>query len=215
MIRTDAVKLTVISAVAFRQKLQNKESVLTILRPDYKQPGMASISRKTGEAIPAANTNLKKYPLDAFAEAAELTRSLPYKKQKNVKLSRDMMVEELKDVPADKEDEVVIDSAEYQKIVDHYSDKNGKLSYDLMNKDFIRFAKSSKVVKDMVAEKKSAAAIRNYVVSNKFKNISGNHDLSGKQLKKITELLDEANPKHVYKEFNAEIRKMLSAGKKK
>ena len=215
MIRTDVVKLTVIPAVAYRYKQQPGNSVLTIMRSDYKQPGIASISGRTGEAVPAANTNFKKYPTEAFAEAVELTRGLPYKKQKNIKLIKDELFEEKKDVAADPEDEVIIDSAEYQEIVDHYSDKNGRLSYDLMNKDFIRFAKSSKVVKDMVAEKKSAASIRNYVVSNKFKNISGNHDLSSKQLKAITELLDEVNPKHVYKEFNEEIRKMLSANKKK
>ena len=215
MIRTNVVKLTVIPAMAFRQKLQAGGSGITILRADYKQPGIASISNRTGEPIPTVNTNIKKYPLEAFKEAMDLTRGMPYRKQGNVKVTKDMLLEEAKDEPENPEDEVIIDSNEYQKIVDHYSDKNGKLSYDLMNKDFIKFAKSSKIVKDMIAEKKSAASIRNYVVSNKFKNISGNHDLTSKQLKKITELLDEANPKHVYKEFNAEIHKMLSANKRK
>jgi hypothetical protein len=66
----------------------------------------------------------------------------------------------------------------------------------------------------MVAEQRSAASIRNYVVSNKFKNITGDDELTSKELKAITELLDEIEPKGVFKEFNSEIRKMLSVRKK-
>ena len=215
MIRTSAVKLTVIPAVAYRQKLTAGGSGIMILRPDYKQPGIASISTKTGEAIPAVNTNVKKYPLEAFKEAMDLTRGLPYKKQGNIKVNKDMVLETAEDVAEKVEEEVIVDSAEYQMIVDHYSDKNGKLSYDIMNKDFIKFAKSSSVVRDMIAERKSAAAIRNYIVSNKFRNITGNHDLDSKQLKKITELLDEVSPKSVYKDIDAEVRKMLKTNKRK
>ena len=215
MIRTSAVKLTVIPAVAYRQKLMAGGSGIMILRPDYKQPGIASISTKTGEAIPAVNTNLKKYPLEAFQEAMDLTRGMPYKKKGNFKVTKDMVMETVEDTTEKVEEEVIVDSKEYQMIVDHYSDKNGKLSYDIMNKDFIKFAKSSSVVRDMIEERKSAAAIRNYIVSNKFKNITGNHDLSSKQLKKITELLDEVSPKSVYKDIDAEIRKMLKVNKRK
>ena len=109
---------------------------------------------------------------------------------------------------------MIINSDEYQMIVDKYSNKNGKLSYALMNKDFIKFAHSSKIVRDMTAEGKSAASIRNYIISNKFKNITGNDDLTSKELKKIVELLDEVSPKGVYKELNDEIRKMLGKAKK-
>jgi hypothetical protein len=108
-----------------------------------------------------------------------------------------------------------IDPEEYQKIIDRYSDKNGKLSYDLMNKDFIRFAKSSSTVRDMITNGKSEAAIRNYIISHKIKNITGNDKLTSKELKKIVELLDEVSPRGVYKELNQELRKMIAAGKKK
>ena len=130
-------------------------------------------------------------------------------------VNKDMVLETAEDVAEKVEEEVIVDSAEYQMIVDHYSDKNGKLSYDIMNKDFIKFAKSSSVVRDMITERKSAAAIRNYIVSNKFRNITGNHDLDSKQLKKITELLDEVSPKSVYKDIDAEVRKMLKTNKRK
>lgn len=67
----------------------------------------------------------------------------------------------------------------------------------------------------MVAEKKSAAAIRNYIISHKIKNITGNEKLTSKELKKMVELLDEVSPKGVYKELNSEIRKMIGSDKKK
>ncbi len=215
MIRTKAVKLTVIPAIAFRQKLQAGGSGITILRSDVKQPGIASISKTSGEAIPNKQTDIKKYPMEAFKEAMELTKGLPYKKQRTIKANEKLFMKEHQEEYEIKDEEVIINSDEYQKIIDRYSDKNGKLSYDLMNKDFIKFGKTSSVVRDMIAEKKSAAAIRNYIISHKIKNITGNDDLSSKELKKIVELLDEVSPKGVYKELNNEIRRMLSANKKK
>lgn len=214
MIRTATVTLKTIKAIAFRQKLGAGGSGITILRPDHKQPGIASISNKTGDVILAKNTSAKLFPKEAFLEAMELTRGLPYKKQKSVKVNEKMFEEEEK-TEEYIEEEIIINSDEYQKIIDKYSDKKGKLSYDLMNKDFIKFAKSSKIVKEMVDERKSAASIRNYIVSNKLKNITGHQDLTSKELKKIVELLDEVSPKGVYKELNDEIRKMLNVGKRK
>ena len=215
MIRTKAVKLSVIPAIAFRQKLAQGGSGVTLLRGDTQQPGIAQISRTSGEAIPNKQTDLKKYPMEAFAEALELTKGLPYKKQKGVKADEKLFMEEHKEDDVFEEEEIIINSEEYQKIIDRYSDKSGKLSYDLMNKDFIKFLKSSSVVRDMVAEGKSAAAIRNYVISHKIKNITGNDKLTSKELKKIVELLDEVSPKGVYKELDNEIRRMLSASKKR
>ena len=113
------------------------------------------------------------------------------------------------------EEEIIIDSAEYQKILDKYEDKNGKLSYDLINKDFIKFAKSSSVVRDLAAEGATARKIHNYVVANKIRNITGNQDLTDKQVKRMVELLNEAYPKGVFKELDAEIRKMVKANKRK
>ena len=152
MLRTKAVKLTVIPAMAFRVKLPGGPSI-TIQRSDYQQPGIASISRTSGEAIPAANINTKMFPPEAFKEAIELTNGLPYnrtkeKRQKGIKVTKEMTKEEKEIV----EEEIAIDTAEYQKIVDKYSDKKGKLSYDLINKDFIKFAKSSSVVRDLAEE---------------------------------------------------------------
>ena len=58
MLRTKSVKLTVIPAMAFRVKLNEGPSI-TIQRADCEQPGIASISRTSGEATPSKNTNMK------------------------------------------------------------------------------------------------------------------------------------------------------------
>ena len=162
MIRTDIVNLTVIEAVAFRQKLTAGGSGVTILRYDIDQPGIASISKTSGEAIPSANTPTDLYPQEAFKEAIQLTAGMPYKKRGGVRLEKkkvkEVAPETRQEVP---EEEVLIDSSEYKKLVDQYSDKNGKLSYELLNRDLIRFAHSSKTVRTMLGEGAAVKKLRN------------------------------------------------------
>ena len=112
------------------------------------------------------------------------------------------------------QEDIVVSYEDYDKIVEKYLDKNGVLSYDLLNKDFIKFMKSSTIVGAMIAERESAGAIRDYVIGNRYRNITGNEDLTEGQIARITELLDEVSPKGVFKELNAEIRKSLGDAKK-
>ena len=212
MIRTKVVTLSVIKGVAYRQKLMKGGSGIVIVREDASQPGIASISKTSGEAIPAANTPKKLFPLEAFNEAIALTSGLPYKKQGGVQLKGGSIAEE----PAPKEnepEEVVVSSAEYLKIVEKYSDKTGRLSYDLLNKDMIKFAHSSSVVRGMIDAGAKQKEIAAYVAGAKFRNIAGNSKLSDAQIQKMIDLLDEVSPKGVFREFNAEIRRSLKARK--
>ena len=80
MIRTSVVELTTIPAVAYRQKLPAGGSGVTICRYGEKQCGVASVSTRSGKAIPADNTPPELYPAEAFEEALALTRGLPYKR---------------------------------------------------------------------------------------------------------------------------------------
>ena len=211
MIRTNVVTLTVIPAIAYRQKLPSGGSGISIYRYDTVQPGIASISKSSGKAIPAANTPKKLFPQAAFNEAIELTAGMPYKKQKGVRVAEEKVVET--EEPAEeavaKEDEAVIDSADYQKIVDKFTDKNGKLSYDLLNRELIKYAKKSAQVSSMVESKATADEISFEIAKAKFREITGNSQLSDDQIKKAIELLDEVSPKGVFKELNSEIRLML------
>lgn len=214
MIRTDVVNLTVIEAVAFRQKLTAGGSGITILRYDMNQPGIASISKTSGDPIPAANTPVDLYPAAAFKEAMQLTAGMPYKKRGGVRLEKKAVQEVAPEASEEAlEEEVFIDSAEYQKLVDQYTDKNGKLSYELLNRDLIRFAHASKVVRSMLEEGAALKKIRTYIVSSKFRTVIGNKKLTEAQILKMADLLDEVSPKSVFKTLDGELRK-LSAAKK-
>ena len=216
MIRTEVVTLTAIAAIAFRQKLTAGGSGITILRFDVEQPGRASISKTSGTAIPTANTSADLYPAAAFREAIELTSGMPYTKRGGVRLNK----QEAEACPpepgeAAEEQEIVVDSRDYQKLVAHYTDKNGKLSYDLIDRDLIKFAHTSKTVKAMLEEKVTQKKIRNYIVSSKFRSVTGNKKLTEEEALKMAELLDEASPRSVYKALDAELRRMNAASKRK
>ncbi len=212
MVRTDVVTLSVIEGIAYRQKLPAGGSGIVILREDAAQPGIASISKTTGQAIPSANTPKKLYPQEAFQEAIALTAGLPYKKRGSVQIKgAPLAAETAEEAEEVMEEEAVVDSAEYQKIVDQYTGKDGKLSYALLNRDMIKFAHSSSIVRRMIEAGESIEAIRLYTVGTKFRNITGNKDLTDAQVLKMADLLDEVSPKGVFRELNDEIRRSLKA----
>ena len=214
MIRTNVVKLTVIPAIAYRQKLPSGGSGIVILRAESSQPGIASISKTSGEAIPAANTQTELFPAEAFKEAMELTTGLPYRRQNGVKFVLDEPAEVPDSGENDKpEDDAAVDSREYDAIVAHYSDKNGVLSYELLNRDLIRFAHQSSIVRKKIADKVSADDVRLYITGTKFRTITGNSRLTDAQILKISELLDEVYPKGVFRDLNNELRTMAAKAK--
>lgn len=216
MIRTDIVTLTVISAVAFRQKLAAGGSGITILRHGAKQPGIASISKTSGEPIPSANTPADLYPAEAFREAVALTSGMPYAKRGSVRLVKKAAVDVAPEAAEEiTKDDPIVDSAEYQKIVALYTDKNGKLSYDLLNRDLIKFAHSSRIVRGMIEEGASTKKIRTYIVVSKFRTVTGNKQLTEEQALMMGQLLDEVSPKSVFKQLDAELRKSSAANKRK
>lgn len=216
MIRTETVQLTVIPAVAFRQKLPTGGAGVSILRYDVEQPGVASISKTSGKAIPAANTPAELYPEAAFAEAIAMTAGMPYTRRGSVKLDRQAVVAcPPEDAEEPAAEEILVDSADYQKIVDAYTDKSGKLSCELLNKDLIRFSHASRTVKGMIAEGDSQKKVRAYILHSKFQTVTGNKRLTEDQAVKMGELLDEVSPKSVFKALNAELRKQSAAQKRR
>jgi hypothetical protein len=208
VIRTKIVELSTIEAAAYRQKLRDGKAGVVILRYDTSQPGLASVNRRTGTPEPSANTNLETFPIAAFEEAIELTSGMPYSRRGAVKLSGS---QEAVDTDEESPEELaIVNSAEYEAIVKAYTNKKGELSYQLLNKDFIQFAKSSKIVADMVANRASVDEIREYVIRVKLESLTGNRDLTLAQTKRIVEMLDEVSPRYVFRELNDEIIRMLS-----
>lgn len=215
MIRTSIVTLNVVPAIAYRQKLPAGGSGIVILRGDSAQPGIASISKSSGEAIPTVNTSRELFPMEAFAEAIQLTSGMPYRKLGSVKFVDSKPAEVLEEAAEELPEEVIVDGAEYQAVVAAYTDKDGRLSYSLINKDMIKFAHSSSRVRAMIAERETEEVIRQYVVGTKLRNISGNRNLTDAQVQKMVEMLDEVSLKGIFREFNDDIRlRLKDAGKK-
>lgn len=214
MIRTKIVELSSINAVAYRQKRpkgKGRGSLIVIKRFDLDQPGMAIIDKGSGEPQPTPNTNLNHFPLEVLKEAAELTAGLPFSRRGAVKISQDAQAEQIasSEEAEAPEETATIDSAEYEAVVKAYTNKKGELSYELLNKDFIKFAKSSKIVSRMVTEGATLEEIRDHVLKVKLEGLSKNRNLSQEQINLIIDTLDEVSPRHVLREFNDELRKML------
>lgn len=212
MIRTPIVELNTIEAVAFRRKVRGGHTAIIIQRFDGGQPGQGILNRNTGAADPSHNTQVDRFPAEAFEEAVELTRFFPFNARGQVNVEG--RVRNVSEPEPDGEDDVeelaTVCSDEYAAIVDAYTNKKGELSYDLLNKDFIQFAKGSKLVSDMVSNRASVEEIRDYIVRVKLENLTGNKDLSDGQVRRIVEMLDEVSRKGVFKELNDEIRKLLA-----
>ena len=223
MIRTNSVKLSAIPGLAYREKMAKGGSSIVILRADATQPGVATISKTSGEPIVAANTPADLYPVEAFEEAMKLTAGLPYHKQGKPKVvaqdlggideAAETEVEEEPEVEEKSEAKSMVDSVEYLAIVHAYTDKKGKLSYEHISKEMIQFAHSSEMVGRMIAAGDSDETIRLYIVGTKFRNITGNKDLTDEQVLELAGLLDEVSPKGIFKDLNVEIRAMKAAQK--
>jgi hypothetical protein len=212
MIRTRIVELSTIEAVAFRRKVKGGHTAIVIQRFDGGQPGQALLNRNTGEADPAQNTQADRFPPEAFAEAVELTRHVPFTARGQIKLSFVPQEAEAADLDGedDVEEVIAVCSDEYSAIVNAYTNKKGELSYELLNKDFIQFAKSSNHVATMVSNGASVDDIRDHVVRVKLENLTGNKDLSDGQVRRIVDMLDAVNVRGVFRELTDEIRKMLA-----
>lgn len=224
MIRTSSVSLTTLpSAIAYRRKGTAGGSAIVIVRSDATQPGIATISKTSGEPILSKNTSADLYPVDAFQEAIKATAGMPYHK-KGAPSAPEAVVakaeEELADADAAEATEVeekvefVIDTAEYLRLLDTYTTKDGKFSFDLMNKDMIQLAHKSEVVARMVAEGEDENVIVSYIVGAKFRNATGNKNLTDAEVAAMAELIDGVSPKGAFKELRAKVRQMLSEAKR-
>jgi hypothetical protein len=67
-----------------------------------------------------------------------------------------------------------------------------------MNKDFIQFARSSKVAWEMLSSNASLNELRDQVIKAKSETLSGNTRLTSAQIGFITDLLDEVRPKSFF-----------------
>ena len=215
IIRTKAVELSAIPAMAYKQKLAAGGAGIKILRSDG-QTAVCTINKRTAEMTPYGIFDEEAFPMEAFEEALELTGSLPYSARGNIKLTAYEVAQPddvTEDAPAEQVDMTL--SPEYIAIVERYSDERGRLNYTLMNKDFIQFASKSKVVAGLAASNAGQDEILETIVKSRAAEISRQKEsLDRDSVLLLIETLDEIDPRSAFKELKAHINRMLAKTKK-
>ena len=214
IIRTSAVELATIPAIAYKQKLASGGAGVKILRMDGNQSAVCTIDRRTGELLPYRDFDAELFPAEAFDEAFDLTRALPYSARGNIKVvpvaAEDADVVE--DAPIEQTDMTL--SGEYQAIVHRYSDEKGKLNFALMNKDFIQFAAKSKTVADMVAAQAGTDDIVVFIVKSRATVLAkAQESLDDALVVLLIESLDEIETRSAFKELKAHVKRMQARAK--
>lgn len=215
IIRTKAVELSTIPAIAYKQKLRAGGAGIRILRLDQDASAIGTIDRRSGEIVPYGAYDENLFPAEAFDEALEEVVGLPYAARGKI-VVRSFAEREPEDVGEDAEADQIdmVDSEEYRAIIERYTDEKGKINYALMNKDFIQFAAKSKVVATMVAEKADVEEILSFIVKSRAALIAGKKEsLDDAQTAALIETLDEIDPRSAFKELTAHLRRMLARRK--
>ena len=213
IIRTKVVELSHLPAVAYKLKLRSGGSGIKLHRTDRDVSAFAEVDKRLGGIVKGANVDFSLFPEEAFDEAIEMLAGLPYSARGKVKILID---DEIADDEV-KESEVasitaacMVASDEFAAIVERYSDESGRLNYTLMNKQFIQFAASSKVVGELVAKRAHESEILLYVLKNRAAFLAGKREhINDDEAVALKEALDEINPRSAFKELNQHIRRML------
>jgi len=217
IIRTTAVELACIPAVAYKQKLASGGAGIKIFRLDEDTAAVFTIDKRTGDGVPYGKYNEALFPDEAVIEALELTSGLPYTARGNIKITvfqeeEPKGSEDVDETETEKVD--MVGSEEYSALVQRYTNEKGKLNYTLMNKDFIQFASRSSVVSDMVRDKALVEDILLFIIKNRVALLTGNKDsLGDEEAKGLIETLDEIDPRSAFKELNAYIKRLLAKNK--
>lgn len=213
IIRTTAVELSAIPALAYKQKLLAAGGAgVKLIRLDQEASAVFTIDKRTGEGEPYGKADEKLFPREAVEEAIEMTLGMPYSKRGKLNVKAFEAQKEREDVAEDDEDAIdMVGSEEYEAICDRYSDEKGKLNYTLLNKDFIQFASKSKIVGEMIASGAKEDDIIRFIVKSRAAFLAGKKDsLSDKETDALIETLDEINPRSAFKELKAHIRRQFA-----
>lgn len=208
MVRTEAVKLTKLRGLAYKQKLTAGGAGIAILTP--KERAAFTINKRDGSATPYGKVDETVFTDEVVKEAIELTKGLSFKRLGAIKkvhadshCDETSVDEETDDLKVEID---VMASIEYRKFIEHYTDKNGKFSYQLMNKDLIQFASKSSVITKMLAEKTDVEAIVKYAVNSKAADLARNKGMDEDLLTAFIEMFDSMNTRSAFKELRAHLR---------
>ena len=216
MIRTELVKLSTVAGLAYKQKLTAGGAGLAIITPNER--AAYTINKRDGSVVPYGTVNENIFTDAMVKEALELTKGLSYKRLGNVtKVYEDSHYDE-SSIDLESEDDVssidVVASKEYEGFIMEYTDKNEKFSYQLMNRDLMRFADKSSVVGNMVTAGESDEAIMRYIVRSRAVNLARTKSVDDSFLEAFIETFDSMNTRSAFKELNAHIRTKKSKTKR-
>jgi hypothetical protein len=214
MIRTETVQITSIKGIAYKQKLTSGGAGITIITPDDK--AVFTVNKRDGTCAPYGTVS-DLFTEAVISEALELTRGLPYKRFGAIsKVYPDSHCDE-SPVELETDDEKieidVVSSAEYKEFLSKYTDKRGRFSYQLMNKDLMQFASKSRIVSKKLAEKADVDEIVKYVVKSKAADLCRNKGMSDEMLAVFIDTFDSMDTRSAFKELRAYLRGKLSRRK--
>jgi hypothetical protein len=214
IIRTKVVELTTIPAVAYKVKLRTGGSGIKLHFTNEDATAFAEVDKRTGEVIIDPISEAAEGLREGFEEAQEMLAGLPYSARGKVKIivTNETEDDEITEEEAQKVTAAcMVEGDEFKAITDRYSDENGKINYTLMNKQFIQFASSSSVVRDMVGKRAKAPEILMFILKNRAAFLANKREhLPDDEAAALLEALNEINPRSAFKELNLHLRKMLS-----
>jgi len=215
MIRTDIVQIPSVKGIAFKQKLPSGGTGITVMTPEER--ASYTINKRDGSFVPYGQVNSGLFTEAIVSEAIELTRGLTYKRLGAIaKVYADSHCDEgsVENEVDDAKIEIdVMASAEYKEFLSRYTDKKGKFSYQLMNKDLMQFASKSRVVSRMLSEKANVDDIVKYIVKSKAADVCRNKGMGDEMLAAFIETFDSMDTRSAFKELRAYLRDNLSRSK--
>ena len=216
MVRTEAVQMTSVKGLAFKQKLTAGGAGVTIITPDDR--AVFTINKRDGSCVPYGKINGELFTATVINEALELTKGLSYKRLGAItKVYADNHCDEVPVELEAEDDKTAIDviaSVEYKEFIAQYTDKNDKFSYQLMNKELMQFAARSSVVRKMLAENADTDGIVRYVIKSKAADLAHNRGMDEAMLTAFIDTFDSMNTRSAFKELNAYLRGKMGKSKK-
>lgn len=211
IIRTKAVELSAIPAIAYKQKLASGGAGIKILRLDKNSSAVATIDKRSGDAVPYGKPDSGDFPAEAFDEALDLLEGLPYSSRGKIHIAAAVPEKPEKPDEHETEKEKVVDSDEYRALIERYTDEKGKLNYQLMNKDFIQFASKSTTVRKLVENRDPEEDILRFIVKSRITFIAGKKESPDDAfVQALIDTLDELSPRSAFKELKQYIRRQLA-----
>ena len=216
IIRTKVVELECSPVVAYKIKLRGKGgSGIKMHRTDQNVTAFAEVDKRTGDIVYDGNFDRELFTEEAFNEAIDLLAGLPYSARGKVKITVSDEADE-EEVCCDGSEALpsaalMLQSDEFKAIIDRFSDESGKLNYALMNKQFMQFAQSSKVVGEMIGRKESESAVRLFILKNRAAFLANKREhLCDDEATALLDALNEINPRSAFKELNLYLRKRMA-----